>query len=415
MNKIYLSVLSLFILISCSDESSISNREQYEAVSNELHPGLKIQLRRSELTPILDEDLNHRFNRLSVDYLWKDSILVYPFKNKIHQVNVRTGSHKVTEIPEYEVRKDIIYNYLINEDSILTLQLMPPILMINNSEGKVIYKKTLPFFDFNVDNLWWKSMNMALNTGSFNYNIQLLRSLYYDRYKKQVFIPFLPVDYIFLDKVENSETIGVFDLEKEDWEYGIGAAQGLVKYRGVQNYTKIFDQNYFLVQGDTTFLSYPISHHVFLMDTYSGELIDELVASPVEVDPIPQPINKELLSSGDFVKMEEWRAGSPFYSDFAYHESVGLYSRIYFHKKGVVDGFKGAYWEGRQTTLLIFDDNINLIKEIDLDPTVFELWRFIPTSRGYLVSEMNLQKEVENSDQIKLGYTAEYILDVSDK
>ena len=413
MLRIYILVLCFVILGACSEKSNVAVREEYEEVANELRSGLSIRLVRSQIDPIVDDSLNHRFNRLSVDNLWNDSILVYSFKNKIHLVGIQSGNFEVIEIPDYEIRSDIIYTYPISKDSILTLQRMPPILMLNDSEGRVFYKKTLPFFDFKVDNLWWKTMNLTLPAGSFNYNLQPLRSLHYDRSKRHVFIPFLPVDYIFLDQVENSETIGVFDLESQDWEYGIGAAQGLIKYRGDQNYTGIFDQNYFLVRGDTTYLSYPISHHIFLIDSESGELINEVVASPREVDPIPSPIEKKTLSSSDFVKMEEWRAGSPFYSEVAYHDSVDLFTRVYFHKKSVEDGFKGIYWENRKTTLLVFNDNLELINEIDLDPKVFELWRFIPTSRGYLVSEMNLQKELENSERIQLGYTAEYILEIN--
>lgn len=411
-SKYTFQILFLLVFWACSEESNLTNRDPYTIVSNKMQKGPKIILTRSAIAPIVDDSLNHRFNRLSLDYLWQDSLLFYANQNKIHQVNIQSGEHEVIEIPDYEVRNTIISTLPISKDSILTLQLMPPILMINDSRGNVFYKKTLPFFDFDVDNLWWKTMNMALDAGSFNYNLQPLRPLYFDRSKKQVFIPFLPVDYILLDQVENSETIGVFDLENQDWDYGLGAAQGLIKYRGDQNYTKIFDQNYFLVQGDTTFLSYPISHHVFLLNSKTGELIDEVIASPQDPDPIPAPIRKDVLTSSDFVKMEEWRAGSPFYGDLAFHEDLGMYSRVYFHKKSQIDGFKGAYWENRETTLLIFDKNLKLIQEIELDPEIFQLWRYLPTSDGFLVSEMNLQKELENSDEIRLGYTAKYRLEV---
>lgn len=402
-------------LLACSKESNISKRGPYEVVSNQLKDGPSYSFTRYEISPIVDDSLNHRFNRLSLDFLWEDSLLVYTFENKIHQVNIQSGEHEVVQIPDYEVRNSIISTLPISKDSILTLQLMPPILMINDSQGKIFYKKTLPYFDFKVDNLWWKTMNMALDVGNFNYNLQPLRQLQYDRSKKQVYIPFLPVDYILLDQVENAETIGVFDLERQDWVYGLGAAQGLIKYRGDQNYSKIFDQNYFLVKGDTTYLSYPISHHVFLIDSKSGQLIDEVIASPQDVDPIPSPIKKEVLTSGDFVKMEEWRAGSPFYGELAFHKDLGIYSRVYFHSKSAADGFKGTYWEGRETTLLILDEELKLIQEIDLDPKVFQLWRFLPTSDGFLVSEMNLQKDLENSDVIKLGYTARYRLELDGK
>lgn len=414
MIKKYSSIIFLALLFSCSEDDQSDHLETYASASNKINSIHEVNFIRKEIEPIINEELTHRFQKMSTDYLWGDSVLIYPFENKIYHVNLNSGALRVVEIPEYEVRNDIIYAYPISMDSILTIQRMPPVLMINDSKGKVLYKETLPFFDFDVDNLWWKTMNLALDKGSFNYNLQPLRSIYYDHKKKWVYIPFLPVDYIFLDKVENAQTIGAFDLEKKDWQYGLGAAQGLMRFRGDKNYTGIFDRNYFLVKGDTTYLTYPISHHAFLLDTESGELIDEVIASPIDADAIPEPVEKELVSSSDFVRLNEWQSESPFYSELAYHKSVNLFSRIYFHKKSVIDGFKGSYWEDRKTILLIFDNDLNLIKEIDLDPKVFELWRFIPTSKGYLVSEMNLQKELENSDVIKLGYTAEYILDVSE-
>jgi len=411
MNNIYCLFLVLALLFSCSEADISGYREPYVSVSNQISSNRDVDFIRKEVRPIINDSLNHRFNRLSVDYLWRDSLLFYPFENKIYNVNLNTGALGVVEIPDYELRGDFIYVYPISKDSILTIQRMPPILMINDSKGEVLYKKTLPFFNFNVDNLWWKTMNLALDKNSFNFNLQPLRSIHYDPKKNLVYIPFLPVDYIFLDKVENSETIGAFDLQTGEWQYGLGSAQGLMKYSGKENYTGMFDHNYFLVKGDTSYLSYPISHHVFLLDSKSGDLIDEVVASPVTTDPIPNPVSKDLVLSSDFVRLEEWRAGSPFYSELAYHKSINLFSRLYFHKKSVVDGFKGSYWENRKTALLVFDEDLKLIKEIELDPKVFELWRFIPTSRGYLVSEMNLQKQLENSDEIKLGYTAEYVFE----
>lgn len=191
---------------------------------------------------------------------------------------------------------------------------------------------------------------------------------------------------------------------------GNGKSRGLMRYREKNNYSGIFDRNYFLVKGDTSYLSYPISHHVFLINNKTNELIDEILASPVAADPIPSPIKKDWLSDGDFVKMNEWRATTPFYSELMYHREKELFSRIYFHKMKISDSFPGSYWQNRVMTLLIFDKNLSLLDEIDLDPEIFELWRFIPTKDGMIVSEMNKQKALENANQILLGYTGRYVL-----
>ncbi len=349
---------------------------------------------------------------MSLDYLFQDSLLYYSHENVIKIVNLSSGDLSEITLNDFEIRSNINNVLPISQDSIITLQMMPPILMINNAKGEIFYKETLPYFPFDVDDLFWKSMNQIGGKGNFNYNLQTLRGLHFDKKEQTVHIPMLPVDYIFLEKVSNSQTIGVFDLNAKNWKRGYGKSRGLIRYRGDKNFSKIFDQNYFLVQGDTSYLSYPISHHVFLINNKTDELINEIVASPTSPESIPLPIDKDWLTSGDFGKLNEWRAESPFYSELMFHKEPQLFTRFYFHKKSMANSNKGTYWQNRKITLLVFNESLRLLEEISINPEIFELWRFLPTRDGFIVSEMNKQKALENAEKIYLGYTAKYRLKI---
>ncbi|MFN4000040.1 hypothetical protein [Algoriphagus sp.] len=396
------------LFVSCSAENFEDKIKEYQVGGNKISSKKEYDLVKMVEYTIQNPNLDHRFNRGSLDVLFQDSLLYFNFQNKIKILNLETETLSEVILDDFELRSDLIYLHPISKDSIVTLQRLPPILMINDSKGKIFYKETLPYFPFDIDDIWWKSMQSFSGKNNFNFNIQPLRNLFFDHKNQTIHIPILAVDYLFLKDVSDAETIGVFDLRAKNWKNGYGKSRGLMRYRGENNYSGVFDRNYFLVRGDTSYLSYPISHHIFLINNKTDELIAEILASPEVADPISSPIKKEWLTSSDFVKMNDWRSTTPFYSQLMYHEDNELFSRIYFHKMGLSNSFAGSYWENRDMTLLIFDKNLSLLDEIKLDPEVFELWRYIPTGDGMLVSEMNKQKDLENSDQILLGYTARY-------
>ncbi|GAB2626938.1 hypothetical protein GCM10026987_25280 [Belliella aquatica] len=411
MKQKYILIILCTLLFACNKVDNEGKLSDYQSAENIIHPNtLNIHLEKTSEIEIQNPSLDHRFNKMSLDYIYQDSLLYYSYENVIKIVNLNNGDLSEIILNDFEIRGDIINVLPISKDSILTLQVMPPILMINNSKGDIFYKETLPYFPFDVDDLFWKSMNQIGGKGNFNFNLQQLRNLHFDKKEHTVHIPMLPVDYIFLEKVTNSQTIGVFDLNSRGWKGGYGKSRGIIRHRGNKNFSKIFDQNYFLVKGDTSYLSYPVSHHVFLINNKTDELIDEIVASSTSPESIPFPIDKDWLTSGDFVKLNEWRAESPFYSELMFHKEPQLFSRFYFHKKSISDSKKGTYWQNRKITLLVFDINLNLHQEIPVNTEIFELWRFLPTSDGFIVSEMNKQKALENAENIYLGYTVKYRL-----
>lgn len=404
-------VIYIFLFItSCQFKDFEKQRESYQTGNNSITQSKDFELERVANINIQNLNLEHRFNRGSLDVLFQDSLLYYTFQNKIKILNLKSETLSEIILNDFELRSDLIYLHPISKDSIVTLQRLPPILMINDSKGKIFYKETLPYFPFNIDDVWWKSMNTFSGENNYNFNIQPLRKLYFDNKNSTLHIPILAVDYLFMEGVTDAETIGVFELNSRKWKNGYGKSRGLMRYRGKNNYTGIFDRNYFFVKGDTTYLSYPISHHVFLINNKTDELIAEVLASPIDADPIPSPIKKDWLSSGDFVKMNEWRLTTGFYGELMYHNEKELFSRIYFKKPKIGEASSGNYWQNRELTLLVFDKNLSLLDEINLDSEIFELWRFIPTKDGIMVSEMNKQKDLENSNQILLGYTGRYIL-----
>jgi len=407
MNKFYLLIWICFL--SCGREPDVVGYLQYSSAKSTLLQGTPVGFEQSQKVSVVNENLNHRFNRGDLDVLVEDSLLYWAEGNVIRKVNVMTGQMEEVMIPSYELRGKISHLLPINADSIITLQAMPPTLMINDRNGNVLYKEKLPFFDFKVDNPWLKAQFMAYSKSDFNYNVQLLRQIYYDSQKKQVHIPILPVDYNFIGGVEDAQTIGVFDLTTSTWDRGYGRSRGLLRFKGDRNYSGLFDRNYALVKGDTSYISYPISHHVFAVDNRTDELIGEFKASPQNADIIPEPLRKDVLANGDFEAMAEWRNSSPFYDQLVYHETLGLFSRIYYHKKKPhFEKDQSFYWRNRDMTLLVFDEDFNLVSENKLDPNVFEMWQYVPTSRGYLVAELFRQRELERLDEVRLGYTGLY-------
>lgn len=214
-----LAIFTFFFFTACVTDNNGDKTKSYQVGANEISSDRGYDLLKTVEYTIQNPDLDHRFNRGSLDVLFQDSLLYFNFENKIKVLNIETETLSEIILDDFELRSDLIYLYPISKDSIVTLQRLPPVLMINDSQGKIFYKATLPYFPFNIDDIWWKSMNTFSGENNFNFNLQPLRSLYFDYKNQTLHIPILAVDYLFLEGVTNAETIGVFDLQAKKWKW----------------------------------------------------------------------------------------------------------------------------------------------------------------------------------------------------
>jgi hypothetical protein len=404
-------ILFLVGIFSCTSNTHTSphEAEDYRKGSSHTYSPLEPwKIEASNEVTLTTEEKLHQFQRMNNDLLLGDSILYYVKENQVVAHHIHHNTLRIIEIPDFELTSDISHYYPISPDSLLLITRVEPTLLIVNSQGQVIFKEKLPYAEFSTDNSWFKKMAKSMGIGSHNFNLVLLRDLYFDSKSKQVHIPIVPVDYLLLDQMETAQTMGVYDLTTRKWNRLYGRARGLMRFTGMNNYGGFFDHNYVLIRGDSAIISYPISHHVFIVNHRTDSLLTEFPAHPAQASDIAHPINRDMLIGGDFGKLTRYYNSTPFYGPLYYHQAVKRYTRVYFEKQSSAHENDGNYHINRMKRLLVFNEKFQKITEIELDNSIFQNFKFLPTPQGFLVAETHRQREMELEVPFRIGYSRFY-------
>lgn len=130
------------------------------------------------------------------------------------------------------------------------------------------------------------------------------------------------------------------------------------------------------------YLSYPYDHRVYKYDYQTKKLIKEACLSSNAIAELVSPLRKNSSTQEEI----NFQISVPYYGGINFHSDLNLFSRIVYHDKELYtpEGKLSLSSCDRSYSVLLFDSELNLINEINLQN--LDLWeRALATSNGYVV------------------------------
>ncbi|MCC5920991.1 MAG: hypothetical protein LAT68_12325 [Cyclobacteriaceae bacterium] len=292
-----------FLISVCSSKEEEAFTDYLSPQNNSSSHHFKDYRLEFDSLPKVEIPHSHRFQRMNNDRLIKDSELLFESDKIIIKSDLKTHQSITFQPNDYEIKSSLLDFIPISESQIAILQHMPPALFIGK-EADFKYIK-LKKVNFTYNNAQLSQRLKSLLPSEFNFNLSVLRPMQYDEDKNQLHIGLYPPDYFILENMQYTETIGVFDLNTEGWSHFYGSARGANRYRGEYSYGTMMGLGYFhLINSDSTILSYPTSHQLFLVNPASDSLINTFEASSqhaVKIEPAMK--GKEIPS--EFARLQD--------------------------------------------------------------------------------------------------------------
>lgn len=152
---------------------------------------------------------------------------------------------------------------------------------------------------------------------------------------------------------------------------------------------------YKIVKGDTLILSYPMDNFIYGYELNTGKFIFKkpILLGESKVT-LPQPLSSSVYSN----QQEKWnfRITTPFYEPLNYHYETNLYTRVLHHP---IDKETAKQKQGplnRKLSIIVMDENLNVIGEEILNHDHIGVYRIIPTSDGFLSLPTNNPKFISD-------------------
>ena len=270
--------------------------------------------------------------------------------------------------------------YVHSFDSIFFTNEVPPRLWIGDSTGRVFdpyFLEDAPI-DWDVPEYYFESLTMA-------------HAPYYEHGK--VHFQLSPLDYWDRDK-SKFRFMTWFNLNDSTYGPNYGSPEGV--YTSVKiEYPYQYSSGYFHIKGDTTVLSFPLDHHLYIYNNVNGQFLGKKEAGSLHMLSLYPPIRKGRLGSQE---AQDFFSSAGFYHQLHFHSKLNLFSRVVTHEKELLDLDGKITSECLRTySIQWFDDRFNLIAESDVPANSFRFLRTsTPTPTGYLAFKPCGAKMAEN-------------------
>jgi len=334
------------------------------------------------------------------DFLSGDSLYYFSYsKNNIAKVNLLDKTISPISIPENLITKKIKSIYPINEDSILVTQEQPSMLFLITKDSTNSFQ--LPKINFRTSNEDFYSMSRSLSVGQANFILDY-RNLFYDSKTKNVHIGLQPYDAYDQPGFEDSGRIAIFNLRLKKWELVYAPPEGMMKFRGDKTYSFQMSSKKMLLKNDTVFVSYTNDHNVYYYT--DGKYLGKFPHISNNSKKLFLPLDKKRLEDPEEIK--QYAGAAPKYSGFHYHESVKLYSRIYFDQQEPLNE-NGTYKPAhlfRNVYAIFLDQEFNHVGEFKFPFGGLEFLGAKPLSDGYAVFSTTYNDRDTMDSTFKLKY-----------
>lgn len=197
----------------------------------------------------------------------------------------------------------------------------------------------------------------------------------------------------------------VVDLSKDRTKLAYGPAEGVMRFKESLVYPTDISFPYALVRGDTTFVSFPMDHFIYVYNNKSGKLLSKHGAASRHVSEFPAPVPAD--ESKDYQRMWNFRIQTPFYEPLFYHARAKLYSRTVQHPQALKDE-EGLLNTGRHRTasVIIMDQHLRIVGETIFEDGGLPVHGSVPLPDGLLVKSHQTVSTIANIPRLKYAFTA---------
>ena len=338
-------------------------------------------------------------NNLSLIYeIHQDSIYYYTYgKHKFAKVNLAKSTVDSIVIPSHLVTGNLRAICQIAPDTVVVTQDFPAKLFL--IAKKEVTEISLPKLTFTTTNKSFKSLSETLPEEEANFLIDF-KNLHYQKDKRLLHIGIQPIDAFLVEGFENSERIGVFDLQSKKWVETYAAPEGILKNRGNKTFGYRMSQKYMLLKNDTVFVNYRNDHFIYFYK--NGNYLGKF--------PHTSSVSKEMYLPFEIAEMDDpeflkqYKYATPKYGGFYYHKKLKLYSRLYFDEQDPIDE-NGRYKPGdllRDVYAVFLNEKFEAVGEYKFPNGSIAYIGVAPMADGYLVFDINA------TDQTKYGLKYRY-------
>ena len=288
---------------------------------------------------------------------------------------------KAIKVDEKSIQGEIGGLYVISKDSLVLFLSQPTAIALIDSIGKIrqLWSKK----DLKIE----ESKHELISKSGWQLTTFLSSQIpFFDTQKKTFHVVIDPFSIYDMEGYSGIERIGVYDLDKKKWNMLYAGAKGVMKEKGKRSYPYDMSHPYHLIKRDTTFVSYPSDHYIYLYNASNGTFLTRKAVPSLHIDTLFLPQTPEIMDDNQ----QNWnfRIQAPFYGPLVYHSDNRLFTRTAYHKQDL----KLAHGElndglNRKSSVLIMDEKLNIVGEKVFENGKLGVHGSLPFADGLLIAD----------------------------
>jgi len=252
--------------------------------------------------------------------------------------------------------------YVHNLDSIFFAKEPFEVLLIDRN-GQIIQKWQLDNAPIN----WSLTGKENTNNIPLYYFPNIIQSiLSYDNINHRLFVNLTNIDIWYFGNRQDFKLHGVFDLVDNNWNLLYGHLPNIYASKGAQEimYPFHLSQPFCLIKGDTSIISFPLDHYLYVYNNKTGKLLSSHCANGSDNQAIGVPLKYDV----DMQEQVNFTITSPHYGKLNYHQKIKLYSRIYSYGE-ILRNNDGTIKKtsDKRLAVIFLDENFKIVGEYLFD------------------------------------------------
>ncbi|MCS6973330.1 MAG: DUF4221 domain-containing protein [Cyclobacteriaceae bacterium] len=278
-------------------------------------------------------------------FLYKDSLL-YCLKlgtEKLDIYNIFQNAYVKSISLDPNFVQNLGAFFVHTTDSIFITQELTYVLLIND-RGEIVDR-----YDLGHAPLSW--------TGSFDVPEYFFfagsqAGLYYNSKRKDLVVTLTSPEIWYYENRSSFGLHGTYNILTKTWKCVFGLLPGVYARQNVA-YPFILSNPYCLSIGDTSYVSFPMDHNLYVYNNQSGDLLKVVCGAARNfqiAEPFPYSELDDLERQRNFLMTNGW------YGALQYHRGVKLFSRTLVRNSQDVNN-------ERETAVIFFNQNLKRIGE----------------------------------------------------
>ncbi|WP_198034435.1 hypothetical protein [Dyadobacter tibetensis] len=249
--------------------------------------------------------------------------------------------------------------YVYTMDSIFVAQ-DPYTISLVNSSGNVINKWVLDNAPIN-----WK-LDEIINTPLYYFDTDRENINFFDPKTGNIHLTLTNTDIYYFSDREKFKLHNTFNIHTKKWGIPFGKIEAA--YSGdserEKQYLPFQSHPFCVVLGDSSFVSYPMSHKVSIYNNKTGLLLNENCVSSKYIEKLPPPIDYETNPQTE----RNFFVSTSLYGSLNYHNKLGVFSRIALHEQPekLPSGKLNSHLN-KTVSVILFNKKLEKLDEFILD------------------------------------------------